>query len=630
MSYYYAHGKCIITKIAEEVHPFITDATEFYIEIKYVFDIQYVVLFMIQNPEKIIYVYGANRSPSEINNNYFKISELMRIVCPLFDGRFFIERSQRHYEHRFENYNLTHMGDLAPIIPINSNSNYLFRDFSDIGGDNDQHFSTDNNNRFYQLIKLISKKMGFDYNSSMNLESFTNSFVMMNLEGPYNTNCWQSFFYECDVLDLLIFSYVMDSQLKRKADRKRIIGIEAERIFWICKNYSNGLLQLIENSIIHSQTVNGDEYPGLLLMKLSRNIVRIELTDMAQKPEDVDNGYITNIFKENLTRNLQDEKFNELNELRNTDITLSDVFRPKEDSVLQKYLKLPGVVAKHYGLITFEHSVSALGGYFQVQSGRGSKNYYSNAEIIKVASKKATDVVTAESSTSNGSVLTKHFELKNVEAARNHGLPYIFGTHYETLLPIGMFNESDYGKQWRYLSNNIYDEPFCESKNRQVLKCRDILHEISVNPETPFIKQKSLYVSKINKTMEYIIQPENGSFIEIDFSTLDNTNLVFRKYRIEVMVKACIQFFMNKQCNVFFSHMTKPDLFIACQLLIEMYAFKSQSECSFFLCDNTFENFVLLKDDMNSIKDSIYKQCSNGALEIFAYRFLEAATRGVE
>lgn len=612
-----------IKNVAKEIYVFSTTADSFHVEINDIFELQYVVLLMIVNPTKKIYVKGSNRL--EINDTYYKVSELMRFLYPQYAGRFFVEIADQNYGECYNDISMTHMGDIAPIIPIYSNSNYLFRDFWDLDGENDGFFNTESNNRFYQLVILISKKMGFNFSTEMDVDSFSKEFVYQNLDCEESDECisiWRLYFSECDVLDLLIFSYVMDSVLKEPKKRSKMSSTEVERIFWVCKNYSNGLLQLIENSILHSQTANNREAPSLLLLRINKKILRVELTDLAQNLENMDNGYIVSVFKNNLERNLQDESSVSLNELQNADITLSDVFRIKSDGVLQKYIASPAVVANHYGLITFEHSVSALGGFFQVQSGRGPNNFFSNTDKI------LDSVRTSERN--DGHLYTDFFMIKNSDAVHKIGLPYSVGTHYETLLPVDLFRELDSSNQWKFLSTYMDEESFCECKIRQRIKCENILKDIRINPESGFVKNKSTYIHSVISAMEELIKPDGYKNIEIDFSDMGQNNLVFRKFRIEVIIKACIQLFMKKGYEVFLSNMTKPDLFIACQLLIEVFAVKRQPDYSFFLCDNSYDNFVLLKKDVGSIKGSIYKQCSNGALDIFAYRFFEAAARGIE
>lgn len=625
MSHKLIDGRLEIKNVAEEIYNFSTTANDFYIEINDIFELQYVVLLMTVNPTKRIFVRGSNRSDTEINNTYYKVSELMRFLHSEFSGRFFVEESNQNYSECYDDTNMIHMGDVAPIIPIYSNSNYLFRDFCDLNGDNDGFFSRESNNRFYQLVKLISKKMGFIFTSEMTLDYFSLEFIEKNIDSRDREKClssWRLFFSECDILDLLIFSYVMDSLLKVNNQRGTKNTNETERIFWVCKNYSNGLLQLIENSILHSQTANKREAPSLLLLRLNKKILRVELTDLAQDLESIDNGYIVTVFKNNLNHNLRDDPTVDLNALQNASITLSDIFKIKSRGVLQKYIASPAVVAKHYGLITFEHSVSALGGFFQVQSGRGPHNYFSNADEIKKSSRISNDDYEL--------LDTDFFVIKNADTATEKGLPYSVGTHYETLLPVDLFRDLDSGNQWKYLSTNMYEEPFIECKIKQNLRCEDILRDIRVIPESEFIKNKNLYVQNVITAMKGIIKPNENKNIEIDFSNIEQNQLVFRKFRIEVIIKACIQLFMNEGYKVFLSHMTKPDLFIACQLLIEVFAVKRQPDYSFFLCDDTYENFVLLKKDLSSINDSICKQCSNGALDVFAYRFFEAAARGIE
>lgn len=616
-----------IKNVAEEVYAFSTTADNYFVEIDDMFELQYVVLLMIVNPTKKIFVKGSNRS--EITDTFYKVSELMRFLYPEYVGRFFVETSDQNYGECFNDINMKNMGDVAPIIPIYSNSNYLFRDFCDLDGENDGFFSRESNNRFYQLVKLICKKLGFNYTTELNLDNVSKEFVDKNLACGESDEClstWRLFFSECDVLDLLIFSYVMDSILKGKNKRDRKSSTEVERIFWVCKNYSNGLLQLIENSILHSQTANKREAPSLLLLRINKKILRVELTDLAQNLDNIDNGYIVSVFKNNLekyfTNNLQYVPSVDLGELKNADITLSDVFKIKSGGVLQKYTAAPVVVARHYGLITFEHSVSALGGFFQVQSGRGPNNYFSNIDDIK------DPLRTSEEN--DGHIYTDFFIIDNSDTVLDIGLPYSIGTHYETLLPVDLFRDLDSGNQWKFLSTNMDEESFCECKVRQIIKCESILKAIGIVPESEFIKNKNIYVHRAVLAMGKLINPNGNKTIEIDFSDIGQNNHVFRKFRIEVIIKALIELFMERGYEVFLSNMTKPDLFIACQLLIEVFAVKRRPDYSFFLCDNSYDNFVLLKKDVSSIKGSIYKQCSNGALDVFAYRFFEAAARGTE
>ena len=610
--------KSIVNNVAEEVKVFKESINEIYVQISDVFELQYVIYIMILNPNKKMFVYGNRRTSTEITNTYYKVSEMMRFVGFLFDNRFFVEKYEKKYEPRFKDESLKNLGDMAPIIPVFTDSSYFFRDFKDINLiNNKRSFSNRSDVVFFLLIVLIEKMLNIDASQLMNLDVFTTSFIQNNIEDIESFATWKRYFSECDVLDLLIFSYVMNILLKDEKKR-RASSLYAESVFWTCKNYSSGLLQLIENSIIHSQSSNGESFFGLLLFRVRKNVLRIELTDFAKDLNNEDSGYIVTVFKNNVINTLKNE--NDINEedYINTIQKLSDVFKYKKNNKLTEYRSLPNIVAKHYGLITFEHAVTALGGYFQVQSGKGANNYYSNYEYINTNPDNSSD-----------SIITDYFELLNTDKATTTGLPYVKGTHYEVLLPVGLFNDFDSINQWKYLSTNLFEEPFFNENSRKIINYHQLIDKMVVVPKNNLLSEKNHLVDSIENELINGINFEETSNIEIDFSQINQETISFRKFRIEVIVKACIKLFMKNKCCIYFSNMSKSDFFISCQLLIEAFVIKRDSDFAFFLSDNSYENFVLLKKDFDSIRDSICKQCSYGALDNYAYRFIEAAARGV-
>lgn len=610
--------KSIVNEVAKEVKVFEEDINEIYIQINDIFELQYVIYILILNPNKKVFVYGESRDPADITNFFYKASEMMRVIGFLFDNRFFIERYKRKYETRFYDDDLKNLSDMAPIIPVFTDSSCFFRDFKDIYLINKRSFSSRSDVVFFLLIRLIEKMLNIDASQLMNLDVFTTSFIQNNIDDIESFATWKKYFSECDVLDLLIFSYVMNIILKTDLKRKKASSLYAESIFWTCKNYSSGLLQLIENSIIHSQTSNGESFFGLLLFRVTKNVLRIELTDYAQDCNNEDSGYIVTVFKNKVINTLKNENDINAEDYVNSIQKLSDIFRYKQNNKLTEYRSLPNIVAKHYGLITFEHAVTALGGYFQVQSGKGANNYYSNYEYINTKSDNSSD-----------SICTEYFELYNTNKAAKTGLPYIKGTHYEVLLPVGLFNDFDSINKWKYLSTNLYEEPFFNENSRQIISYHQLIDKMAVGPQVNLLREKNHLVDRIENELIDRIDFRKTRNIEIDFSQISQETISFRKFRIEVIVKACIKLFMKNKCCIYFSNMSKSDFFISCQLLIEAFVIKRNADFAFFLSDNSYENFVLLKKDFDSIRDSICKQCSYGALDNFAYRFIEAAARGV-
>ena len=145
-----------------------------------------------------------------------------------------------------------------------------------------------------------------------------------------------------------------------------------------CASYSLGILQLIENSIGYTKggflclrfLQRNDSWLNSFLKKDSLiEFLYISVSDIAKH----DNGKYRNIvevFVKNLEARRGEPNVDEvLDSAGKGQITVDDLFFPKEDSVVLNYLRHPENTGYHYGLQIFASAVEGTHGDFYVSSG---------------------------------------------------------------------------------------------------------------------------------------------------------------------------------------------------------------------------------------------------------------------
>ncbi len=145
------------------------------------------------------------------------------------------------------------------------------------------------------------------------------------------------------------------------------------------RDITDGIVQLLENVIVHTS-----ENIGVLVMEF----VNIEVRDNKKYFRfwigDYSRQGIMSTFKKNVIKLKGKEGYNidEINDIIKglERKKISFFFDPKEDEELiwDKYNRLPGVIAHHYGLQLFKSLIKANRGYFKVQSH--NQVYYSSKE----------------------------------------------------------------------------------------------------------------------------------------------------------------------------------------------------------------------------------------------------------
>ncbi len=227
------------------------------------------------------------------------------------------------------------------------------------------------------IISKINKKHNWRINEEYFYRLIISRFVRTK------NNEYYEMFKESDCLTHFIFSlYICNRNATETLNHEELTIIHE-----ICKSYSQGILQLIENSLIHPR-IKSEPY---CFFSFRENSHAERLDKYIQNPEDIDSllEFSVSDFSlvESEARGIVSsfaEKHPELNNVKLDaffDFTYSD-----EANALQLFYKSPDNAVNHFGLQIFANIVRANNGCFTVTSIETNKkpdSYFSEGKRYK-------------------------------------------------------------------------------------------------------------------------------------------------------------------------------------------------------------------------------------------------------
>lgn len=396
-------------------------------------------------------------------------------------------------------------------------------------------------------------------------------------------NYWEELekkFFNSNPPIIVVYIYsIMKSNINKKDLEKMSFESLVEKSF----DFSNGLLQLIENSIKHVIEKNNNNV-GFFCLRMHHKKGSVDeylnLENTTKKHQQLKYFLEISVLDSTVEHEKSgiiytyNENLKELGKIEN----LSEIFEYpiKYSKVFNNYYSDAKNVANHYGLQIFDSILTANNGLFIVKTGSYlTPKTYSNVEKIK-----------------NGLENTYNINLENTKEQ------HFSGTSYTILLPI---------------ENRAKDEISSISLNNVPLKIKAGYHEMSAITVIPIELgggDKEQYIEKFIKTIESSMSSENKILV------LDINEISKSRMQLELLCKAIISVFSN----------TSNQLDIICLAnvcdeyrLLEVMRFISlfydkTGHCKFFkdkgiyIVSNNLYDLLFCGDNIKFVLENIQKQ----------------------
>ena len=290
--------------------------------------------------------------------NYNK-TEIFKIVSYLLFEYIYTDNVFCLWEEKeYSTYNLPYKiapsREWLPIIPLNSAIFEILK-------------------TGYPLSQLLDVSFTVSSNGLIDLSKFITELASKNFYLTYFkilVSCWINKHPEIKLflddnksksiplLSLLIFILqYMKNQVPKKNDS------ELEKLLDVSCDYGEGLLQLAENVLYHSQG-------GVLSVRLNDNKHKIE--EYFDKKYYKDNEWYLRMSISDYSNNTIIDNIKLKGNIEN--LNLADVFFQNKNEKYLEYLNKSSNLIHHYGLMTFSQIVSQNNGFFTVTSALNSKN----------------------------------------------------------------------------------------------------------------------------------------------------------------------------------------------------------------------------------------------------------------